>query len=351
VTQGVTDVVAHIEDSATGAVVKTGDAATNAVRVNVVAGGSAGSGTSSPFGSPFPAAGTAAGAKDVSGNMAAFNLDAGGNLKVVTSGGGSAVSIADGADVAEGTTTDAAVVTDVAGTMSGKLRGLIKIFASVWDSVNGRLKVDGSAVTQPVSGTFWQATQPVSNAGLSNIDVLLSSRTKPADQQHTIVDSGAVTVSGSVTANAGTNLNTSALALEAGNLATIAAKDFATQTTLALIKAKTDNIPADPSREGGVLATAAKQDIGNVSLGSIDTKLTNPLPVSVASLPLPSGAATETGNLAKLIAYQQIQQQELLNAILIELRVHTFYLAESFGSRDSPDSIRLDVSQPPNSIN
>jgi hypothetical protein len=57
-------------------------------------------------------------------------------------------------------------------------------------------KVDGSAVTQPVSdaggsltvdGTFWQATQPVS---------------------------------GTVTANAGTNLNTSSLALESGgNLA------------------------------------------------------------------------------------------------------------------------------------
>jgi hypothetical protein len=43
-------------------------------------------------------------------------------------------------------------------------------------------KVDGSAVTQPVSGTFWQVTQPVS---------------------------------GTVTANAGINLNTSALALEA----------------------------------------------------------------------------------------------------------------------------------------
>lgn len=53
-----------------------------------------------------------------------------------------------------------------------------------------------------------------------------------------------VTVTGSVTANAGTNLNTSALALESGgNLATIAGKDFATQTTLAQIKAKTDNIP------------------------------------------------------------------------------------------------------------
>ena len=29
-------------------------------------------------------------------------------------------------------------------------------------NVNGGLRVDGSAVTQPVSGTFWQATQPVS---------------------------------------------------------------------------------------------------------------------------------------------------------------------------------------------
>jgi len=28
--------------------------------------------------------------------------------------------------------------------------------------VSGRLPVDGSGVTQPVSGTFWQATQPVS---------------------------------------------------------------------------------------------------------------------------------------------------------------------------------------------
>src|SRR6185369_11355540 len=29
-------------------------------------------------------------------------------------------------------------------------------------SAAGAVKVDGSAVTQPVSGTFWQATQPVS---------------------------------------------------------------------------------------------------------------------------------------------------------------------------------------------
>ncbi len=83
------------------------------------------------------------------------------------------------------------------------------------------------------------------------------------------------------------------------SLSTIAGKDFATQTTLALIKAKTDNIdvalstrtkPADQQHviidSGTVtvdttgLATSAKQDTGNTSLASIDGKLTNPLPVS-----------------------------------------------------------------------
>jgi len=64
---------------------------------------------------------------------------------------------------------------------------------------------------------------------------------------HSVTNAGtfAVQATGTLTANAGTNLNTSALALESGgNLDTIATKDFATQTTLALVKAKTDNIPA-----------------------------------------------------------------------------------------------------------
>ena len=40
-----------------------------------------------------------------------------------------------------GATADAAVETDTTGTISGKLRGLVKIFADVWDSVNNLLKV------------------------------------------------------------------------------------------------------------------------------------------------------------------------------------------------------------------
>lgn len=65
------------------------------------------------------------------------------------------------------------------------------------------------------------AKQDTSNASLASIDGKL---TNP------------LPISGTVTANAGTNLNTSLLALESGgNLATLAGKDFATQTTLALL--------------------------------------------------------------------------------------------------------------------
>jgi len=70
--------------------------------------------------------------------------------------------------------------------------------------------------------------------------------------------------SGTVTANAGTNLNTSALALEAGgNLASIAGEDFATQTTLNLLYGK---IPASPS-------DTTHQETGNTYLSNIKTAL------------------------------------------------------------------------------
>jgi hypothetical protein len=77
-----------------------------------------------------------------------------------------------------------------------------------------------------------QATLALIKAKTDNLDVLLSTRTKPADSQHVTLDNASVAVtgtfwqatqpvSGTVTANAGTNLNTSALALESGNLASI----------------------------------------------------------------------------------------------------------------------------------
>lgn len=111
-------------------------------------------------------------------------------------------------------------------------------------------KVDGSAVTQPVSGTITANMGTVTadpfgaNADAASATGSISAKLRFIASTGIPV-TGTVSVTGTVTANAGTNLNTSLLALESGgNLATIAGKDFATQTTLALIKAKTDNLPA-----------------------------------------------------------------------------------------------------------
>lgn len=110
-----------------------------------------------------------------------------------------------------------------------------------------------------------------------------------------------------------------------GNLATIAAKDFATQTTLALIKAKTDNFdvalstrtkPADQQHvivDSGVTTGLTDTQLratpvpvsGTVTAttgGLTDTQLrATPVPVSNASLPLPSGASTAANQLIGLM--------------------------------------------------
>ncbi len=57
------------------------------------------------------------------------------------SGGGGAATIADGADVTQGAIANAAVTGDNSGTVNAHLRGLTKILADVWDSVNHWLKV------------------------------------------------------------------------------------------------------------------------------------------------------------------------------------------------------------------
>jgi len=82
------------------------------------------------------------------------SADSSGKLNVAVAGGGGGSTIADGADVAEGATTDTAVIGDNTGTVSAKLRGLAKIWASVWDSINNRLNVavqNTVAVTQGIS--------------------------------------------------------------------------------------------------------------------------------------------------------------------------------------------------------
>jgi len=108
--------------------------------------------------------------------------------------------------------------TSKGGTLAGTTLTLEYDTSSMDDTDKLQIFVEDAAAVQPVSGAFYQTTQPVSLA------------TVPS---HEVTNAGtfAVQASGTVTANAGTNLNTSALALESGG-------------NLAAIKAKTDNIPA-----------------------------------------------------------------------------------------------------------
>ena len=110
-----------------------------------------GSGVTQPVSGSVTVSGVATAANQATGNTSLNNLD-----------------------VDLGAQADAAATTDT-GTFS--LISLFKRQLGNWTTLLGRipsltvtstrLLVDGSGVTQPVSGTFWQATPPVSPACLS----------------------------------------------------------------------------------------------------------------------------------------------------------------------------------------
>ena len=75
-----------------------------------------------------------------------------------------AVTTTDGGSPAIGATTDTAITTDANGSLSGKLRGLIKIFADVWDGVNHRLNVSTAPLVNTIDTvTSYVATDAVMN--------------------------------------------------------------------------------------------------------------------------------------------------------------------------------------------
>jgi len=92
-----------------------------------------------------------------------------------------------------------------------------------------------------------------------------------------------VPVSGTIAVTGAGDATAANQATEIASLATIAAKDFATQTTLAALLAKVIAAPA----------TEAKQDTLQTAINLL-AKLTDTQPVSAASLPLPTDASTET---------------------------------------------------------
>src|SRR5258708_15044516 len=123
-------------------------------------------------------------------------------------------------------------------------------------STTNALNVNVQNTSLAVTGTFWQATQPISAASLP-LPALAATSTKQSDgtQKTQIVDGSGNVVGStsnaldiniksgnptSITANAGTNLNTSALALESGgNLATIGGAHISQEATTSGVKGLT----------------------------------------------------------------------------------------------------------------
>jgi hypothetical protein len=109
----------------------------------------------------LPAVATAVAPTHTEGNQVALSTDLSGSLRTAGGGGGGAVTIADGADVNAGSTTDAAVTTDIDATLSSKLRGLVKIFGDVWDDTNDWLRVLAAKLSRAQTATFTAVDQEV----------------------------------------------------------------------------------------------------------------------------------------------------------------------------------------------
>lgn len=280
------------------------------LKVSVTGAGSGG--TSSNFNAAFPVAGTAAGALDSTGtNMVPLNLDVSGNLKV-------AGTFSAAANATTNVTQWAGTAVDV--NSGNKSAGTLRVtIATDQVQLTNALKVDGSAVTQPISaaalplptGASTAAAQATGNASLSSIDGKI-----------TAVNTGAVVVASSaLPAGASTAAKQPALGT-AGTASAdvISIQGIASMTPLAVTGTffqatqpvsgtVTTTPPANASTNlTQIVGTAADVNSGNKSAGTLrvtlatdQVQLTNALkvdgsavtqPISAVSLPLPTGAST-----------------------------------------------------------
>jgi hypothetical protein len=142
-------------------------------------------------------------------------------------GGGGAVTVADGADVAQGATTDAACAGDNTSGCTIEQR-LQRIAQRITSAISGTT-VSGTVTANAGTNLNTSALALDATLGTTNTDIgppgatacatdtgscSLNALVQRLAQRITTAIAG-TTVSGTVTANAGTNLNTSALALDA----------------------------------------------------------------------------------------------------------------------------------------
>ena len=232
------------------------DPANGQLQTNSAGGG--GGGTSSSFGAAFPATGTAVGATDGT-NMQALKVDGSNNLLTKI---------------------------NVALPAGSANIGGVEIFDSAGTN---KLGVNASGQIT-IANTTFAATQ----ATASSLNA-------------TVVGTGtfAAQVTGTVTANAGTNLNTSALALESGgNLATIAGAVISQEATTSGVKGVT--------MFGAV--TTAKPTYTTLKSDALSLDVNGLLRVSLADTPANTNKFLVTPDSVALPANQSVNVSQI-NAV------------------------------------
>lgn len=184
-------------------------------------------------------------------NLRNISVDTAGRLNINTILGTVAVTQSTSPWVVNTTQLGGTAIDTNSGNKSAGTQRIV--IATDQPQLTNALKVDGSAVTQPVSGTVTANAGTNLNTSALALDATLTNatqKTKIVDTAGTNVasvsaagavkvDGSAVTqpVSGTVTANAGTNLNTSALLLDAtftGRINTQGQKTMAASTPVVL---------------------------------------------------------------------------------------------------------------------
>lgn len=165
-------------------------------------------------------------------------------VQIVDGSGNQIASFGGGTQYTEGDTD--ASITGTASLVEGAANALAVMTQPLTDTqlraTDVKITLDGESV--PVTGTFWQATQPVSgtvavtNAGITTIAGAVSG----TEMQVDVLTMPTTTVTATdldIRPLVNTDVVTAELsAVDNAVLDTIAAKDFATQTTLAAINAK-----------------------------------------------------------------------------------------------------------------
>lgn len=213
--------------------------------------------------------------------------------------------VSDGLDATQGATTDAAVTSNAAGTISAKLRGLVAILADVWDAAGHTLKVT-------MSGALAAGANLIGKVGIDQTTPGTTNLVSIGSDGVVAISNAGFAVTGTVQLLAGA-ASIGAVSFQAGQTVGLAAgaaivgKFGIDQTT----PGATNLVSI--GNNGSVTLLAGAANIGSVAIQAGQTlaavtAITNPLPAGTNILgkigidsTVTGGLALEAGNIATIL--------------------------------------------------